>query len=91
MLARLHDAELTGGENATKRITDELERIGQLLEFDSATQVELRFRELKLNLVWQLQRDDLVDVALTPQIKASICIVLGTLGKFAGQSAGLAP
>ena len=38
--------------------------------------------DLKFDLVWKLQVDDLVDRDLTPQTKASICIVLGTLAQF---------
>jgi hypothetical protein len=33
-------------------------------------------------LVWKLQADELVDRNLTPQTKASIRIVLGTLAHF---------
>jgi hypothetical protein len=45
--------------------------------------VEIRFNDLTYDLVWKLQKDDLVDRDLTPQTKASICIVLGTLAQFA--------
>jgi hypothetical protein len=52
-------------------------------KYDEKTQVEIRFNDLNYDLVWKLQVDDLVDRNLTPQTKASIQIVLGTLSKFA--------
>jgi len=52
------------------------------LEYDGQCLVELRFSDLKYDLVWKLQRDDLVDRHRTPQTKASILIVLGTLAQF---------
>jgi hypothetical protein len=52
-------------------------------KYDEKTQVEIRFNDLKFDLVWKLQVDDLVDCNLTPQTKASIQIVLGTLAQFA--------
>ena len=53
-------------------------------KYDEKTQVEIRFNDLKFDLVWKLQVDDLIDRNLTPQTKASIQIVLGTLAQFAG-------
>lgn len=60
----------------------ELERACAQLEYDGQCQVEIRFSELKYELVWMLQGDELVDRKLTPQSKASIRIVLGTLDRF---------
>jgi len=51
-------------------------------KYDGQAQVEIRFNDLKFDLVWKLQADDLVDRNLTPQTKASIQIVLGTLAQF---------
>ena len=53
-------------------------------KYDEKCQVEIRFNDLNYNLVWKLQVDDLIDRNLTPQTKASIQIVLGTLAHFAG-------
>jgi len=53
-------------------------------KYDGNTQVEIRFNDLKYDLIWKLQADNLVDRNLTPQTKASIQIVLGTLAQFAG-------
>lgn len=49
-------------------------------------QVELRFHELKFDLIWKLQVDDCVDRDLTPQTRASIRIVLGTLASLSKQT-----
>jgi hypothetical protein len=45
--------------------------------------VELRFDHLDYALIARLQADELVDRELTPQTRASIRIVLGTLAAFA--------
>lgn len=52
------------------------------LEIDTSAQVELRFDELDFALVRTLQISSLVDQARTPQSRASIQIVLGTLEDF---------
>ena len=61
------------------RVNEELANIGRRFEFEGQCQVELRFSELNYKLIWQLQTDELVDRELTPQTKASIRIVLGTV------------
>ncbi len=54
----------------------------QELQFDPAVQVEIRFSELKFEeVVWPLQQDPLVDRLRTPQTRASIRIVIGTIGE----------
>ncbi len=63
-------------------LQDELQQLAATLQYDEKCQVEIRFSELKYDLVWKLQTDDLVDRNLTPQTKASIRIVLGTLAQF---------
>jgi len=60
----------------------QLDQIASRFKFDEKCQVEIRFHDLNYDLVWKLQVDDLVDRNLTPQTKASIRIVLGTLGQF---------
>lgn len=65
---------------ASSHITDT--RIIEQLEIDPSIRIEIRFKDLKYDLVWKLQADELVDRKLTPQTKASIRIVLGTLERF---------
>ena len=65
----------------------ELKELAKALEFDGRVQVELRFHDLDYDLISQLQSDDLVDRELTPQTRASINIVLGTLSQIRPQSA----
>jgi len=60
-------------------------RLAQLLSqftYVSHCQVELRFTDLNYDLIARLQTDDLVDCELTPQTRASIRIVLGTVATF---------
>jgi hypothetical protein len=67
----------------TKQLNKDLEQMSPQLKYNEKCQVEIRFNDLKFDLVWKLQADDLVDRNLTPQTKASINIVLGTLAQFA--------
>jgi hypothetical protein len=62
---------------------EQLKLLVAKLQYHAHCQVELRFSELNYALIWQLQVDALVDRQLTPQTKASILIVLGTLAHFA--------
>jgi|JI10StandDraft_1071094.scaffolds.fasta_scaffold01502_7 hypothetical protein len=71
-------AESRGNKEPQKR-DHEIARLLDNLEVDEETQIELRFGQLRYELVWQLQRDTLVDQNLTPQGRSSIRIVLGTL------------
>lgn len=64
------------------QIKQQLSTLLAQLDFDEKCQVEIRFNELRFDLVWKLQTDELVDRDLTPQTKASIRIVLGTLAQF---------
>lgn len=72
-----------GGTEAAQEIKQQLSTLVTQLDFDEKCQVELRFNELWFDLVWKLQTDELVDHDLTPQTKASIRVVLGTLAQFA--------
>lgn len=60
-------------------------RIQQGLLIASETRIEIRFKDLNYELIWRLQLDELIDRELTPQTKASIRIVLGTLADFVGE------
>ena len=60
-------------------LSEKLDQLLSQLKYDEKCQVELRFNDLNYDLVWKLQTDDLIDRNLTPQTKASIRIVLGTL------------
>jgi hypothetical protein len=66
----------------TERLKQQLDRLSSQLKYDEKCQVEIRFKDLKFDLVWKLQVDDLVARDLTPQTRASIQIVLGTLAQF---------
>lgn len=77
LIKKLKPKESTKPEQI--RLKDELKDLAKDLEFDGSVQVELRFHNLDYGLIWKLQSDDLVDRELTPQTRASINIVLGTL------------
>ena len=72
-------------DKANPDITQLMTEVNQLasqLQYDETYQVEIRFQYLDYDLIPKLQVDDLIDCDLTPQSKASIRIILGTLGRF---------
>jgi hypothetical protein len=81
LLSRLKGAAATDSEKRDLR--REFEELAAQFKYDETCQVELRFKEVNYGLIWKLQADELVDRNLTPQTKASIRIVLGTLAQFA--------
>lgn len=64
---------------AIHRLSTDLTDRLKTLHFAPDAQIEIRFHELSYELIWALQAHHLVDRTLTPQTKASIRIVLGTL------------
>jgi len=74
-------AKLSEGQK--KQWLEQLQELTDALKFDGNVQVDLCFQNLNYDLIWKLQSDDLVDRDLTPQTKASIRIVLGTISHFA--------
>lgn len=70
----------TGAEAA--HLKKQLDQLSPKFKYDGTCQIEIRGSDLKYDLIWKLQTDDLVDRRLTPQTKASIRIVLGTLAHF---------
>ena len=49
------------------------------LTFIEGVNIEIRFGVLNYEQIWQLQQDELIDKESTPQTKASIRIVAGTV------------
>ena len=71
--------------SAAQRISKELETHLKALQFVPEVQVEVRFDDLRFDVVWALQAHPLIDRELTPQTKSSIRIVLGNLGKLSAK------
>lgn len=69
-------------ERVKKAWDEQYRELAAELHYDSGARVEMRFGNLDYELIWQLQSDELVDRELTPQTRASIRIVLGTLAAF---------
>ena len=82
LIKKLKPKESTTPEQI--QLKAELKDSANDLKFDGSVQVELRFHDLDYDLIWKLQFDELVDRELTPQTRASINIVLGTLNRFEG-------
>jgi hypothetical protein len=68
------------------RLKEHLEQRASALKYNGKCQIEIRFDVLNYELLRQLQADNPVDRALTPQPRASIRIVLGTVGRFVGNN-----
>ena len=82
VLSRLKDLEEeTDAGPETARLKEQLQQLAAQFQYDDQCQVELRFDDLNYELIGKLQADDLVDRQLTPQTKASIRIVLGSLSQ----------
>ncbi len=76
-------SEAKTNPEAERRMREQMDQLASQLTYDEKCQVEIRFNDLNYDLVWKLQADDdLVDRSLTPQTRASIRIVLGTLAYF---------
>ena len=69
-------------EKQKKEIKEEFDRLSSRLCYQSTAFVELRFGNLDYDLIDQLRSDELVNRELTPQTKASIRMVLGTVASF---------
>ena len=79
ILSRLSKAK--ADHEAERLMKKQLDQVAAQLGYHDECQVEIRFNDLNYDLVWKLQADDLIDHSLTPQTKASIRIVLGTLAQ----------
>lgn len=84
-LARAMD-KLKNNPNASQdpgkertQLERKLTSLEPVIVFNDDVQVELRFEALKYEQIFALQKHPLVDRDLTPQTRASIRIVLGTL------------
>lgn len=64
-----------------EKVTESLYELLDNLEIKEDILVEIRFKELSYDLIFKLQEDPLVSREHTPQTRASIRIVLGTVGE----------
>jgi len=69
-------------QSARERWQQQFQELSMELGYVGICQVAICFKDLKYDLIWKLQADELVDRDLTPQTKASIKIVLGTISHF---------
>lgn len=86
-LNKLKEEDATSVESKSrkqemKKLESQLDAFSPKFRYDEKSQIELRFHVLNYEPIWKLQADELVDRDLTPQTKASIRIVLGTLEHF---------
>ena len=71
----------SGNPKSTEKLRQQLDEIVKNLEVDEDTFVEIRFKGADYDMISELQKDELVSQEYTPQTKASIRIVLGTVGE----------
>ncbi len=80
---RSRQSETKTGPEVDRRMREQMDQLASQLTYDEKCHIEIRFNDLNYDLVWKLRADDdLVDRNLTPQTRASIRIVLGTLAHF---------
>jgi hypothetical protein len=65
-----------------KQLMKQWDQVAPQLRYDENCRVEIRFHNLNYETIEKLQVNELVDRTLTPQTKASIRIVLGSLAHF---------
>ena len=80
LLKKLKDKDITDGDK--KKFTKELDTLSKDFFYHSTAFIELRFGNLDYDLIDQLRTDDLLNRELTPQTRASIRLVLGTVASF---------
>ena len=82
LISEIKKAEKQERSSEVDRLNKQFDLFVPQIRYDENVRVEIRFKDLKFKLVWALQADELVDRDLTLQTKASIRIVLGTVGQF---------
>lgn len=71
----------TEADNEVEKLSSDLASIVEHLEIKDDILVEIRFDRLLYDLMFELQKDPLVSQKWTPQTRASIRIVLGTISE----------
>jgi len=79
IITEIKKAEKNDRSSEVERLGRQLAMLTVQVRYDDNVRVEIRFKDLKYDHVWALQANEYVDRSLTPQTKASIRIVLGTL------------
>ena len=84
LLQKINDIEAenkksSGNPKSTEKLRQQLDEIVKNLEVNEDTLIEIRFKGIDYNMITELQKDELVSQEYTPQTKASIRIVLGTI------------
>lgn len=69
----------SGKQKSSEKFKHQLNELCFNLEISEDTFVEIRFKNGDLDLIFELQKDELISQEHTPQTKASIRIVLGTI------------
>ena len=70
----------SGKPKSFEKYKNQLSEIINDLEIKEDTFVEIRFKGTDLDLIFELQKDELISQEHTPQTKASIRIVIGIIG-----------
>jgi len=78
-LIEAENKKSSGTPKSTEKLRQQLNEIVKCLDVIEDTFIEIRFKEIDYNIVCELQKDELVSQENTPQTKASVRIVLGTI------------
>lgn len=79
LVNKIKKAKRSGGIENQKSLNSQLAMLKDDVSYLESVYIGMRFDTLVFELIWALQKDCLVDRDLTPQTRASIRIVIGTI------------
>jgi len=84
LLHKINDIEAGYKQTVTnlkfvEKLKQQMDEIVKNMEVNEDTFVEIRFKGTDLDLIFEIQKDELISQEYTPQTKASIRIVLGAI------------
>jgi hypothetical protein len=76
----------SGKQKSSEKFKLKLTEAVSDLEFNDDIFVEIRFNHVNLDLIFEVKQDELISQEHTPKTKASIQVVLGTIGELSKMS-----
>lgn len=86
ILKKIKASQRGSGGKELQTLSTQLAKLKSDVSYLADVTIALRFTSLVFELIWLLQRDPLVDRNLTPTRKASIRVVIGTIGNLSKAS-----
>lgn len=80
IVMKIKASQRGGGGKELQSLSTQLAKLKNDVSYLADVTIALRFTSLVFELIWLLQQDPLIDRDLTPTRKASIRVVVGTIG-----------